>query len=178
MTRLDNNVNRTLEKFYTKTETAKLCVELWRKTIKIDKNDTIIEPSAGNGSFSNLIKDKFPKFKSYDIQPECPLIIKQDFLQLDLDKFSRPIHFIGNPPFGKNSSIAKKFIKKCSLVADSISFILPKSFKKESYNKTFSLYFHNVLTYDLPIYSFTVVGVDYNVPCCFQIWVKKKSKEN
>ena len=36
------------------------------------------------------------------------------------------IHIIGNPPFGRQSSLAIKFIKKSVEYCDSISFILPK----------------------------------------------------
>jgi hypothetical protein len=42
------------------------------------------------------------------------------------------IHIIGNPPFGRQSSTAIKFIKKSCLFCNSLSFILPKSFKKDS----------------------------------------------
>merc|ERR1711967_191709 len=104
-----NNTVRNLEKFYTKNSTAKLCVELWRDKIKVSKKDIVIEPSAGNGSFSSIIKDSFQNFKAYDIEPECTSIIKQDFLELDLEKFDKPIHFVGNPPLGRNSFLAKRF---------------------------------------------------------------------
>jgi hypothetical protein len=37
------------DKFYTKPDIAEECVSLFARTIKIYKNDLIIEPSAGNG---------------------------------------------------------------------------------------------------------------------------------
>jgi hypothetical protein len=83
------------------------------------------------------------------------------------------IHIIGNPPFGRQSSLAIKFIKKSSQFCDSISFILPKSFKKESLKKTFPLNFHLIFETDLPENSFLVEGVEHNVPCIFQIWKKR-----
>ena len=49
---------------------------------------------------------------------------------------SRKIHVIGNPPFGRQSSLAIKFIKKSCSFSDTISFILPKSFKKDSMKKS------------------------------------------
>lgn len=158
------------EIFYTKKEIAKKCCEII-KELKIIKNtDKIIEPSAGNGSFIEYIKLLSKNYIFYDINPNHEEIIKQDFLKLNenLDD----THIIGNPPFGRQSSLAKKFIKKVSS-AKSISFILPKSFKKESLKKTFSLNFHLIHEHDLPSESFNVNNENYNVPCVFQIWVKK-----
>ena len=59
------------------------------------------------------------------------------------------IHIIGNPPFGRQSSMAIKFIKKCCSFANSISFILPKSFKKDSMKKYFEKHYHLIYEMDL-----------------------------
>ena len=83
------------------------------------------------------------------------------------------IHVIGNPPFGRQSSLAIKFIKKSCEFCNSVSFILPKSFKKDSLKKTFPLKFHLIFEVDLPDKSFLVDGIEHNVPCIFQIWEKK-----
>jgi hypothetical protein len=69
--------------------------------------------------------------------------------------------------------LAIKFIKKSCEYCDSISFILPKSFKKESLKKHFALNFHLIYEYDLPKNSFIVDKKEYDVPCVFQIWIKK-----
>ena len=66
------------------------------------------------------------------MEPENSEIMKQDYLNFDYNtmikkKFNK-IHVIGNPPFGRQSSLAIKFIKKSLEYCDSISFILPKSF--------------------------------------------------
>lgn len=109
---------------------------LFKKYITILDNDLIIEPSSGNGSFIENIKALSCNYKFYDIEPEHNDIYKQDFLELDYMKLKEKyetIHIIGNPPFGRQSSLAIKFIKKCC----SISFILPKSFKKDSIKKFF-----------------------------------------
>ena len=68
----------------------------------------------------------------YGICPENKEIIKGDFLTLNVEplvKSYQRIHVMGNPPFGRQSSLAIKFIKKSQQYCDSISFILPKSFK-------------------------------------------------
>ena len=48
---------------------------------------------------------------AFDIQPEGEGIQQMNFLDVDLYAFQSNLHFIGNPPFGRQSSMAKKFIK-------------------------------------------------------------------
>ena len=121
-----------IDKYYTNDEIVELCIYNIKKYLTIDDNDLIIEPSAGNGSFINHIKSLTDNYKFYDIEPENDEIIKQDYLILDINEFKKfnKIHIIGNPPFGRQSSLAIKFIKKSCEFCYSISFILPRSFKK------------------------------------------------
>jgi predicted RNA methylase len=167
----------TIDKFYTKETVVESCLSIVKDNIKIDgKTDLIIEPSAGNGSFILGIKSLSSNYKFYDLEPEHDEIRKQDFLLLNYDDFKSKystIHVIGNPPFGRQSSLAIKFIKKASEFCNSISFILPKSFKKDSLKKTFPRNFHLIFETDLPEKSFLVDGLEYNVESVFQIWEKK-----
>lgn len=166
----------TTDKYYTKPEIVDMCKNAINKYVEIKKTDIIIEPSAGNGSFINMIKAITNNYRFYDIMPENNNIIKQDFLTFDyknLKSGNNKIHIIGNPPFGRQSSLAIQFIKKCCEFADSISFILPKSFKKESNKSKFNLFYHLEYEVDLPDNSFTVNEKDCDVPCVFQIWIKK-----
>lgn len=161
-----------LDKFYTKSEIASHCVTLFRKYFNLTKNDLIIEPSAGNGSFLESL-NKIKCKKCYlDIYPENYQIIKQNFLKFTIPKTNGKIHVIGNPPFGRQSSIAIKFIKHAAVFSNSISFILPKSFKKESLKNKIPLNFHLMHEYELPKNSFYLKNKLYNVPCVFQIWKK------
>ena len=166
----------TIDKYYTKDIVVELCLNLVKKYIEINTDDLIVEPSAGNGSFITGIKSLTSNFKFYDLEPDNSEIIKQDYLLYDYgivkNAYSK-IHIIGNPPFGRQSSLAIKFIKKSCEFCDSVSFILPKSFKKDSLKKTFPLNFHLIFEIDLPDKSFLVDGVEHNVPCIFQIWGKK-----
>ena len=50
---------------------------------------------------------------------------------------------------------------------------MPKSFKKDSFQSVFSDNFHLEKCIDLPENCFLVNNTPYNVPCVFQIWVKK-----
>jgi predicted RNA methylase len=200
-------LNRNIiDKYYTKETAVNLCLEFIKNNMQINKDDLIIEPSAGNGSFINGIKSLSDNYKFYDLEPENDEIEKQDYLSYNYDnnecifkpfcisnterltslslkkadevgvsigKRCNKIHVIGNPPFGRQSSLAIKFIKKSCEFCDSFSFILPKSFKKNSLKKKIPLNFHLIFEIELPDNSFLVDGVECNVPCIFQIWEKK-----
>jgi predicted RNA methylase len=167
----------TIDKYYTKPCVVEKCIISVKQYINISCNDLIIEPSAGNGAFISSIKTiPAMSYKFYDLEPENHIdIIKQDFLDLDVSQLKdyKKIHIIGNPPFGRQSSLAIKFIKKCCDFSNSISFILPKSFKKDSMQRYFSNHFHLTYQVDLPEKSFLVNGNETDVPCIFQIWISK-----
>ena len=171
----------TIDKYYTKLSVVKQCINLIKKYINISNNDLIIEPSAGNGSFIENIKKLSTNYKFYDLEPEHVEIEKQDFLKLDCREIKQKyknIHIIGNPPFGRQASLAIKFIKKCCLFSNSISFILPKSFKKDSMKKFFDRNYHLIHEIDLPENSFLVNINEHDVPCVFQIWQYKEEIRN
>ena len=174
-TGLNRNI---IDKYYTSENAVNLCLQLVKENIVIDKeNDIILEPSAGNGSFIDIIKSLSDNYIFMDIEPENNSEIKkQDYLTFnftELPKHNR-IHLIGNPPFGRQSSMAIKFIKKSCEYCDTISFILPKSFKKDSLKSRFPSNFHLIKESELPPESFIVDGNPYDVPCIFQIWEKKQ----
>lgn len=163
-----SGLNRnTIDKYYTKPAIAELCLTLVKTNLEIAEDDIVIEPSAGNGSFINGIKSLANNFRFYDLEPEHGEIIRQDYLLYNCaddvkDRF-RKIHVIGNPPFGRQSSLAIKFIKRSCEFCDSVSFILPKSFKKPSLKKSFPLNFHLISEIDLPDKSFLVNNEEYTV---------------
>ncbi len=172
----------TIDKFYTKASIVDLCLTQFRQNVSLQPSDLIIEPSAGNGAFLHKIKLFHTNCIGYDILPDDDAIVKQDYLAVDsaqirksLGSFDK-IYVVGNPPFGKQSSLAKKFIQKSAEFCDGIGFILPKSFKKESLMKSFPLHFHLLISIDLPSHSFEVDGKEHDVPCVFQIWTKQSSE--
>lgn len=170
--------NAQLDKFYTKVETAKECIIDTNKLFPLDTFNVIIEPAAGSGAFSNEIKNHTVNHViALDIAPEHESIKQQDYLTLSdeliEDLKTKNVLVISNVPFGRQSSLAKKFIKQSARFANVMSFILPNSFKKDSMKKSFPLEWHCVFEKDLPIASFQVNLKDYSVPCVFQIWTKK-----
>jgi predicted RNA methylase len=166
----------TIDKFYTSPMLAAKCCELFKEHVKINTEiDVIIEPSAGNGSFIPFL---FPLCKNliyFDIEPEHPDIIKQDYFTFDINTLKQPntltkYHAIGNPPFGRQSSLAIKFIKQSAKFCETISFILPNSFKKDSMKKYFPENFHLIYQCDVEKNSFIIKDKQIDVPCVFQIW--------
>ena len=135
-----------LDKYYTPKEDSKYCIEKTFEILKGEEITEIIEPSAGAGSFSNQIENCI----AYDIKPECENIIEQDFLTLDLN-YKKGRMFIGNPPFGLRSNLARKFLIKCAKLGDYISFILPISFanKYSNFFDTEKYSFNLIFTEDL-----------------------------
>lgn len=92
------------DKYYTPEHIVDKCLETLYNTIDKKFITEIIEPSAGNGAFSNKIQNCI----AYDIEPENKNIIKQDFLNLDIE-YKKGRLIIGNPPFGEKNIMAVKF---------------------------------------------------------------------
>lgn len=171
--------SRELDQFYTTNEVASLCVGILCDTLPAISTDTstlFIEPSAGKGAFLNAIQSNHKI--GFDIDPKLNSIIRQDFLKLDLSEYKGDgkLVFIGNPPFGKNASLAVKFFNHCATYADVIAFIVPKSFNKPSIRKRLNGYFEIIYNQDTPHLSFTLNNEPMDVPCTFQIWIKTDSQ--
>jgi len=167
------------DQFYTKMDVSENCLN--KMTIDINNFDIVIEPSAGTGSFNKAFIKKFPnyigKYISYDIEPKYKGIIKQNYLKLDISNLkNKKVLVLGNPPFGRNSSFAKKFIKKSCKFATVIAFILSASFKKETMNKSFDLNFHCEQEFEIESNAFIVENKEHNVDCIFQVWKKGETK--
>ncbi len=142
---------------------AKYCIDKAYEVIGRDNITEIVEPSAGNGSFSNQIEGCI----AYDIEPECECIIKQDYLELDIE-YKKGRCIIGNPPFGRSMNLARQFYNKSIKIADYIAFILPVS----QLNNINSLYqFDLVHSEDLGVQTYT----DRSVHCCFNIYKRPKN---
>ena len=162
----------TKDQYYTRVTVAKECVDSILSLIPDTSQYHWIEPSAGNGSFLKALPDHIQR-TGIDLDPKMEGILKNDFLTWEPSPGSVKRTFFGNPPFGKQGSLAKSFIQRASIYADIIAFILPKSFMKPSMSRAFPSKFHCILEKELPKDSFEVNSVAYDVPCVFQIWQKK-----
>lgn len=158
-----------LDKFYTPKEVALKCLN----EINLSEYDTILEPSAGNGSFSKQIENCI----AYDLAPEDASIKQMNFFDVKELKGEHKL-IIGNPPFGSRSSLAKEFIKhSIDLGAETIAFVLPNTFNKFLMQKIFPENWKLLKIIPLDC-EYKAVNVNYFVPSSFFIWTKKESKVN
>src|SRR5574344_1029592 len=141
---------RMFDKFYTKPEIAKKCIECAESILNFKKYN-FLEPSAGSGAFSNQLE-----CEAYDLYPEGEKIKKADFLLLNPDKKGYVV--IGNPPFGKRSRLAIDFINHASNFSDAICFILPNTFNRYSVQSKVSSSLKLIYSEELPKNSFTLTG--------------------
>lgn len=153
------------DKFYTPLVVAKKCIE---GVDDLAEYDLIVEPSAGGGAFSSQLD-----CLAYDIQPEADGIEKKDFFSVDKVN-GKHILFIGNPPFGSRSKLAKDFISHAiELGAETVAFVLPNTFNKYLMQKVFPKEWKlkKIIPLDC---DYSANGVKYFVPSSFFIWTKKE----
>ena len=156
-----------MDQFYTNEDVSIKCFEILKKEVNIESYDIQLEPSAGSGSFYKLMNPQ--KRIGLDIEPKYKGIIKQDFLIYNPDA-SKSYICIGNPPFGKVSSLAIKFFNKCAQFSDVIAFIIPRTFNKVSVQNKLNLNFILQYSEDLPLNPCCFTP-KMSAKCCFQIWI-------
>ena len=155
------------DKYYTPPELAKYVVDKTKEVIGEENITEYLEPSAGAGVFLDYL-DK--PYLAYDIEPEDNRVVKQNFLDVELE-FKKGRTTIGNPPFGRGNSLSMAFYKKSIKLSEYIAFILP-----------ISQYENNVQLYDFDlIYSEDLgkkVYSDVELHCCFNLYKKPKNGFN
>jgi hypothetical protein len=161
--------NEGLDKFYTKPEIVKACISHIKDW---DTWDLVIEPSAGSGNFFEQI----PSIHKYgmDIKPDCGNIDKMDFFDYTPSTLGK-ILVIGNPPFGKSSSLAVKFFNHAAQWAECIAFVIPRTFRRTSIQNQLNMSFHLTYDEDIPTKPCSFVPT-MSVKCCFQIWSVQDTK--
>lgn len=168
----DRKSAKALDKFYTRPPVVDLCLNLLQETARERGWATAltVEPSAGSGAFLRAITG--PKI-GLDIAPEGPGIERADFLTWTPPETRGPVWVIGNPPFGKNSSLALRFVNHAARFADVIAFVLPRTFEKPSLQRRIDRRLHLAAQTVLPEDAFTLCGEPLRVPCVFQIWERR-----
>ena len=158
-------MKKNFDKFYTKREIAKQCVEFLSKYETLE--GSILEPSAGSGNFLvNLPNNTI----GLDILPENDNIIKMNFF--DFFPMEKDFITIGNPPFGSRCKLAIDFFNHAAEFSKTIAFIIPVTFMKYSVQKQLNKDFKLVDYFYLPENSFTDNGKEFSVRCVFQVWKK------
>ena len=172
----------TYDCFYTSEKVAKECwneLKIVLAEKKINSNfDLWLEPSAGNGAFFDLLPRR--NRRGIDIRASSNSAIEQgDFLKWPIEDFTskhKNIITVGNPPFGKNSSLAVKFFNRSAQFSNCIAMVFPRTFLKKSVQNRLDLNFKLIKSVLLREQSFEFNNKPYSVPCVFQIWLKENSK--
>ncbi len=134
----------------------------------------MVEPSAGAGAFFKLL----PRGSlAYDVEPKFIGIQTADFLTVHIES-GRSIAAIGNPPFGKNSSMAVRFFNHAARQASVIALILPRTFRKASIENRLDRAFHLIREEIVPDDAFLFRSKPYNVPAIFQIWERRSESRD
>lgn len=129
----------------------------------------MVDPGEGTGAFFTLLPNGSI---GCDLDPKHPGLEKADFLALDI-RSDRKIAVIGNPPFGRNASMAVRFFNHAACRAKIIEFILPRSFRKASVQNRLNRSFHLLCEEEVPANAFLFRSKPYDVPAVFQIWERR-----
>lgn len=170
-TKGSNKLN--LDQYYTSEEDMNYCVN---KTLDILQENgygvsEFLEPSAGQGVFSNYLITSGLNVIALDIEPKAEGIIQTDYLTYDVE-YKKDRLIIGNPPYGSRLGLAKKFYKKSIEIGDYISFILPIS---QLNNIQMMYQFDLIHSEDL---GELIFSGDRKVHCCLNIYVRPKNGLN
>jgi len=176
-----NNRKSGKEQYYTESPVADLCVQEVMKHVPM--NRMFLEPAGGTGEFIEaLIRQGVEpsKILSYDIEPKHSLVKEQDFLEMDKEHIPEGAVCVTNPPFGRASSLAKKFFDACADKCDYICFLVPRSWRKWSVIDSLDDRFHLVSDIDLPSNCFYLADgskkAKSTLKTTFQVWKKSSVK--
>ncbi len=159
-----------LDKFYTKREVAKECLDSLEARWPWGRWDLVVEPSAGNGSFYLQIPTQ--KKVGLDLAPDHPQIQTADFFTWRPSASAENLLVVGNPPFGRVSSLAVRFFSHAAEFASVIAFIVPRTFRRISVQEKLPRLFHLVFDKDIPLRPCAFQPA-MNVKCCWQIWERR-----
>lgn len=160
-----------IDPFYTHPELA--CAYAGAAAERWPDPDTLfVEPAAGAGAFVRPLREAGRKVRAMDIAPRGKGIIQGDFFKPH--RLFRGRHagivVLGNPPFGRNASLAAQFFNRAAEDADGIAFIVPRTFRKMSLQARLDPLFHLAADEDVPEEAFLLDGQAYDVPCAWQVW--------
>tara|TARA_B100002019_G_C21184085_1_gene555248 strand:- start:64 stop:1068 length:1005 start_codon:yes stop_codon:yes gene_type:complete len=168
------------EQYYTTPEVVDMCLAEVQKHINL-KERTILEPCGGTGEFiegflragvqaNNII--------SFDIEPKHAMVEEGNYLDTEFEDTN--LISITNPPFGRTSSLAKKFFNHAANHSDYICYLIPKSWRKWTTMNSLDSRFHLISDIDLPMNCFYLPdGTVKNqsvLNTVFQIWEKRDTE--
>ena len=169
-----NNRSKELDQWYTKQEVAEMCVDIMIDSGYLKEFDSVIEPSAGEGVFIDVLKKKLDKYSTvtaFDLDPKRDDIVKDNWFNYKGSETGSIV--IGNPPYGKKGKLAVSFINHALKYHETVGFIVPKVLSTSyTAQKHIDIRASLVLEVELPDKSFIFNEKEASVPSVFQIWKK------
>lgn len=157
------------EEYFTDPLFAQKCVELVESHCEISSFDAVVEPSAGTGVFLDAVIH--PNVHAIDLFPRDPRVIEANYFEWSPPE-GKNILVIGNPPFGQRAALALRFLEKSMAYASVVAMILPRSFKKYTFQEMMNPRFHLLDSLEGDTF-FTASGQPITVKTVFQIWEKR-----
>lgn len=161
---------RSLDKFYTRPEVAAACVRVALNVVgPLEGTVLFLDPCAGDGAFLDSLPA--PRL-GLDIlpSPNRPDIVQADFLQWQPRDKVEHVVVITNVPFGKNASLARRFLDHAATFSTVVASILPRTFEKPGVRAKLHPRLHLVHESPLDADSFLFDGAPYSVPVVFQVY--------
>lgn len=164
------------DQFYSNEDMVQFCYRVFvqkMSELNVDiKEYTFIEPSAGNGSFLNVLPSNCI---AMDIEPKHPNVLPLDYLSWTPPRKDDKYIVFGNPPFGLRGHLALQFLNHSSKFSDFVCFILPPLFisdgKGSPRKRVQGLnLIHSV---NIPYNEFKINSTTIKINVIFQIWSKQ-----
>lgn len=168
-------VKRTvdLEQYFTCRKLAAKCLAAVERHFEIASFTLALEPSAGDGAFFSLLP---PSTRvGIDLEPMADGIVQADFFHWEPPLFEDNILTIGNPPFGQRGSLAVDFVNRACQFSRVVAFILPRTFRKDTFFNRVDPMFHLIEQFDCDDFR-TPGGDKVTVKSVFQIWERRNRR--
>jgi hypothetical protein len=162
------------EQFFTDRALAQRCVSFTAQLLPLESFAAIVEPSAGEGAFFDVLPTD--RRIGLDIDPRADGIEHADFLTWSPPPVDGPVLTIGNPPFGARGALAVAFLRHACSFSDAVAFVLPRSFNKYTFQDRVPDPFHLVGSFDCEE-EFAVAGAAPRaVRTVFQVWQRREDR--
>ena len=168
------------EQYYTSSAVVDTCIQLVKNHVELN-NYKILEPAGGTGEFiEGFIRAgvNHDNIVSFDIEPKHTLVKLGDYLETSFEH--KDYVSITNPPFGRASSLAKKFFNHAANHCKYICYLVPKAWRKWSVHNSLDNRFHLVAEIEMPKNCFYQPNSKESkkdvLNTVFQIWERREEK--
>lgn len=165
--------------YFTSQDTVTWCFKTLSGLYDLS-GKTALEPSCGSGAFVRL--DLGLKWTTNELYPEYAKGYEPtyniDFAKGDLTPLGKFDFIIGNPPFGKSTMAARKFVLRSLEIADVVAMVLPFGCRRITFLDKLPTDVRVVHDELIPNLSFELPdGSVKKVKCSFMVFAHEKGYE-